>query len=543
MAECIIVDPDPKRMAEGLRDTGYSFNTAVADLIDNSIAAEATAIKIWVKMDLLGNIKLALGDDGTGMSRDELIMAMKYGSPERPSPQSLGKFGLGLKTASTAFCRCLSVISRKTANNSIQKATWNLDHIAKTGKWELLLSTPVDKEIEVFNKTATNHSGTLVVWEQVDRLLKEYSEPGGKFAQNALKRIIGELEEHISMVYQRFLDSEDIRETHKIRIWVNDEEIFHWDPFCESESGPVQEQTFVVKSYDGLIQYGSFIVRAFILPRKEEFSTQEAEDRAKISNDRQGFYIYRENRLIHHADWLGMYSNEPHLSLLRVEFSFNADLDDAFQVDIKKSKISLNNGLYRWAKEEFLPPVRRAAEDRYRKGQKKNDSQSAEGAHDTSNQNIRTKEKDIDQASVKVVNEAKGEVDITNSEGQTTRMVIKVEPIAQKPGEVYVQPVESINDGLLWQPVLIEGHQGVQINKGHNYYHKVYLPNILDKDVPVGTIQGMDALLWALAIAELRTVNEQTKEHFNELRYEVSRILRKLVESLPEPPEKHADAN
>ena len=74
------------------------------------------------------------------------------------------------------------------------------------------------------------------------------------------------------------------------------------------------------------------------------------------------------------------------------------------------------------------------------------------------------------------------------------------------------------------------------------YYRKVYLPNILDKDVPIGTIQGMDALLWALSIAELRTVNDDTKEHFNEMRYEVSRILRKIVESLPEPPQKDTNA-
>ena len=105
MAEKIIVEPDPKRMIEGLRDTGYSFNTAVADLIDNSIAAEARNIKIWVRMDYVGNIKLLIADDGIGMTRDELISAMKYGSPARPNPRSLGKFGLGMKTASTAFCQ------------------------------------------------------------------------------------------------------------------------------------------------------------------------------------------------------------------------------------------------------------------------------------------------------------------------------------------------------------------------------------------------------------------------------------------------------
>jgi hypothetical protein len=102
---------------------------------------------------------------------------------------------------------------------------------------------------------------------------------------------------------------------------------------------------------------------------------------------------------------------------------------------------------------------------------------------------------------------------------------------AAKPREVHVQPVESIDDGLLWEPCLIEGHWGVRINTGHPYYHKVYLPSI-NEGV---TIQGMDALLWGLSVAEVNCIGEGTKNAFGELRYEVSRNLRKLVEDLPEP--------
>ena len=94
--------PDPVRMAEGLRDTGYQFNTAVADVVDNSIASEATFVDIQLNIDLNGEVTLAIYDDGIGMDRDGLINAMKYGSKPRPSAASLGKFGLGLKTASTA---------------------------------------------------------------------------------------------------------------------------------------------------------------------------------------------------------------------------------------------------------------------------------------------------------------------------------------------------------------------------------------------------------------------------------------------------------
>src|SRR5689334_2040585 len=107
-----ILPPDPGRMIEGLRDTGYEFNTAVADIIDNSIAAKATVVSVGINMDFRGEVRVSVADNGIGMDRVELLNAMKYGSSRRDDPASLGKFGLGLKTASTAFCRRLSVITR-----------------------------------------------------------------------------------------------------------------------------------------------------------------------------------------------------------------------------------------------------------------------------------------------------------------------------------------------------------------------------------------------------------------------------------------------
>ena len=112
--ETVPLIPDPARTMEGLRDMGYSFETAVADLVDNSIAANATTVDISVQLDFRGQVRLAIADNGHGMDRKHLVEAMTYGSVRRSDPASLGKFGLGLKTASTAWCRRLSVISRPT---------------------------------------------------------------------------------------------------------------------------------------------------------------------------------------------------------------------------------------------------------------------------------------------------------------------------------------------------------------------------------------------------------------------------------------------
>ena len=527
MAEEIEVLPDPKRLIEGLRDTGYEFNTAIADIIDNSVAAEATVIDVRISMDYRGNVRVSIADNGYGMDRDGLINAMKYGSDRRPNPASLGKFGLGLKTASTAFCRRLSVISRNSPDAPLLEATWDLDHVAKEGKWELLLSdSPEEESIEHINDVSPEGAGTVVVWSNIDRLMRTYKDPGGRHAQSALERIVKGLGDHVAMVYQRFLDPKDKRAPN-IQISLNGKAVEAWDPFCSGVSDLVGDQAVPVEMAAG--KQAEFSVRAYILPRKEEFPDEESAKAAKLSNERQGIYIYRENRLIHSADWLGMYSKEPHGTLLRVEFSFDHRLDEAFHIDIKKSQIILNEGLWTWLKDEFLTAPRREANNRYRQGMNRKAKEKAAGSHDGSNRNIKAKEDKVDKATVTVVDPDTGDCEITNRKGQF-KLKLKVGN-ALKPGELFVQPVGGLDDNALFEPAIIDGHQAVRINTSHPYYHKVYMPN-LSKGV---TIQGMDSLLWGLCVAELSTISDATAKHFEEMRFEVSRLLRKLVEDLPDP--------
>ncbi len=520
--------PNPARLIEGLRDTGYDFNTALADIVDNSVDAGATKIDIRINMDPDGDIFVTVADDGCGMDEQTLLDGMTYGARGRVNPKRLGKFGLGLKTASTAFCRRLSVIARSSGENSLVKATWDLDHVVSASEWELLLDTPTGFEEGLLNEVAPSSSGTLVMWDKVDRMMKKYSEPGGKHARNALDKFVAGFRDHAAMVHQRFLNDADER-SRNIVMTLNGQPVAPWDPFCEDEGETeiVAEKTHEVELPDG--SPVKFTIRAFVLPRREHFSSQEAAKRARLTNNMQGIYIYRENRLIHPADWLGMFTKEPHFSLLRVEFSFNHELDEAFQVDIKKSRILLNEELYNWVLNEFLPAPRNAANERYRSGQRKKVGDEAKDAHEGSNRSISSKEQDLRKAEVTVIDPAAGDVEVKNKSG-TVHLKLKVsESIA--PGQVCVQPVNSIDDGILWAPAIIDGHHAVRVNIGHSYYHKVYVPN-LSFDV---TVQGMDSLLWALVEAELGTINEATKTHFEELRFEVSRLLRKLVEDLPEP--------
>lgn len=520
------VSPDPERVSEGLRDTGYQFPTAVADIIDNSISAGATDIEVLANMDIGGEIVLAVLDNGWGMDREGLINAMRYGSKRRADPASLGKFGLGLKTASTAFCKRLSVITRNNPHSAPLKATWDLDHIAKAGKWELEVDAPSQEELRLLDHVAPQHSGTVVMWEKVDRLVGDYANPGGKPARRALDRHVDLLTEHCAMVYQRFLDHEDQR-ARNITLKMNGKPLDPWDPFCLAETGkPILEATQKVAV--SAKQEATFFVRAFVLPRKDEFKDTSLARAARLSNHYQGIYVYRENRMIHGPDWMDMFRKEPHLSLLRVEFSFDHKLDEAFHIDIKKSQILLNEVIFDWL-EKFLAAPRREAEQRYRHGVDAAAAGASALLHAASNNAIHAKAEVLKTATLESVDGKTGEVTIVNRHGAAKLKLKLIE--STRPGELHVQPADGIEEGLLWEPALIDGNQAVRINTRHPYYSKVYLPNRKSGVM----VQGLDSLMWALCAAELGTVSDQTKRHFEELRYEVSRLLRRLVEDLPDP--------
>lgn len=524
--ETIEVLPDVARVSEGLRDTGYEFNTAIADIIDNSIAAGATLVDVRMGADYEGTLVISVGDDGCGMDRAGLIDAMKYGSKRREDPASLGKFGLGLKTASTAFCRRLVVVTRPAAAALPLRAAWDLDAMVRSNRWGLELAAPAVPEAQLLDEVAKGGPGTLVVWEKIDRMLTDFKKPDGKPLKKAIARLEDSLRQHIAMVYQRFLDPGDPR-ARTLAITLNRIPVEAWDPFCLIETGqPVFEQSIPVETEGG--RRTSFSVRAFILPRKEEFTREDARVAARISNERQGVYVYRENRMIHGPDWLGMFRQEPHFSLLRVELSFDHRLDDAFQVDIKKSRILLNEQLYELLRDRLLAAPRREAEMRYRKGAAGAAKNAAVLLHAASGNAIQQKAGALKVATVTGVDADRGEVDLANNAGQARAKLRIV--VSEEPRPVHISTAASLDNGVLWEAALVNGSAGVTLNTGHPYYTKAYLPNKASSAV----IQALDFLLWGLAQAELNNVSDENREAFEEFRIEVSRNLKKLVADLPD---------
>lgn len=533
--ESLINNPDADRLIHGLRDTGYNFNTAAADIIDNSIAAGAGRIDVLLDMDTDGRKIVTFADDGHGMTAEQLHGAMRYGAPVRSNLASLGKFGLGLKTASSSVCRHYTVISRRSEDQPLAKLAWDLDHVAAVNRWEMLREPVTEDEEERFDELVGSR-GTMVVWRKCDRILdKEYSTPGGTHEMNALKRKAASLIKHCALVYYRFLDSTDTRERN-VRISIDGENVLPWNPFYLKKSDQVldtKHQTIPLQLASGEVHNAT--MKAYILPRAKELSKSEQEI-ARIANHAQGFYIHREGRVIHHGGWLSVFGGvEPHTSLLRVEFDFGHELDDAFKVDVKKSRILFDPALEDTLR-TILQPIYREANNRYRNRTLQDISGGGGVDHSASNTNI-DNTSGRKEPTAESYDPATGEATIQNRQGRVVLHNITKTDV--DPSSVYVQPVEFLPSGDLYEPAMhpVEGSEilrtGVRINKSHDFYAKIYMRAQNNGY----SIEGMDYLLWALAAAELDNTNKDLEPLFQDIREEVSANLKRLLRPLPLPDE------
>lgn len=528
-----IMAPSAARLVESLRDTGYTFTTSVADIVDNSVSAEATNIQIILGLDFGNNPYLMIADNGIGMDETALEAAMIYGSPLRSSPKSLGKFGMGLKTASTSFCRKLTVLSCKDSNYSIRQ--WDLDKIAEKNSW-ILLEPEMDDYTEqktFLDKLREGKNGTVVIWENIDRLVRSNNEGTTK---DQLDKIIKDLREHLSGVFYNFLTESD--GFNKINIDVNTKKLEPWDPFCRwlNDDGKKRVEihknkpfkiTEFVNGKDETI--GEFYVNIYILPNKNELKQTEL-DRMRYGLDNQGFHVFREGRMIYSGGWPNrLFVKEPHLNLIRVELLFDHKLDHYFQIDIKKSRIDLPKDLRDHLK-RVVAPARNEANRRYRVGSNNNVKNSGKLLNEQHGKSSIAIEKHHDIATsgsvINSLDESNGEVELKNKFG-TTKIKLKFDLGNTR----LVETKDNLEDGVLWMPGLVDGNKhAVFLNQSHEFYKKFYLANKENTALVI----AMDSLLWSLAEAELSVMSDGVKRNLEDMRISVSKSLRTLAEELPE---------
>lgn len=325
-----IAAPHATSLVESLRAFGYELDTALADLVDNSITAGAQ--NIWIDFNWNGSESvIAVTDDGSGMTERELVAAMRPGSmnplAER-KPKDLGRFGLGLKTASFSQCRRLTVRSTSLQGDFATRC-WDLDHIASVNDWQLLRTSDPEANSLARRLTGLNH-GTVVVWQKLDRLTAGQRTESERDHQLFLQRA-ERVKLHLAMVFHRFISG-----SQALRIMLNDRPIEPWDPYLANEPA-TQTLPLTRLKYDG----ATIEVQPYILPHHSKISKSRhaAAGGPRGWNAQQGFYVYRNTRLLVPGDWLGFgWSKEEHYKLARIRVDVPNALDHAWAIDVTKSR-------------------------------------------------------------------------------------------------------------------------------------------------------------------------------------------------------------
>lgn len=322
----IIIAPNPA-LLESMRSIGYTVEAAVADVIDNSVAAGATAVDILVSP--VGPFQMAILDNGTGMSRDEAIKGMTLAatSPSRERhPNDLGRFGLGLKTASLSQCRTLTIATKKGAE--LTALRWSLDHVIKVKDWSLI-EPEIDelKSLLGWQQLSERPSGTLVHWGELDQLAMTEGKD-----QADLDRVAQRVRDHVALVFHLFNGNDGVR---KIEMNMNGMTIIPIDPFM-SESRLTNKTSWESINIEGQ----EVKLMAYTLPSLDKLSSSAERAQAlKLGGLRetQGFYLYRSSRLVVWGNWFRVMPRSEMAKLTRVRVDIPNSLDHLWALDVKKS--------------------------------------------------------------------------------------------------------------------------------------------------------------------------------------------------------------
>jgi hypothetical protein len=333
-----LLPPSATSLLESLRGVGYSMPAAIADLVDNSITAKAK--NIWLQFTWTPKGPwIRILDDGCGMDSGELDEAMRFGgkSPrDQRDPSDLGRFGLGLKTASLSQCRRFTVGSKKA--DVIEVRRWDLDHLLEPSRgWELL-EEPHPGSESMLNPLGEIRTGTLVLWEGIDGYLTGAT---GKLrlGESAFLKAADDVATHLAMVFHRFLEGSNP----SIRIYINgkadNQRVKPWDPFLLNHPAVLRRPVQTIQGASGPVQ-----VQGVVLPHKDKLSKDEFEDAGGPDGwtAQQGFYVYRNRRLLVAGDWLNLgtgqgWTKEESHKLARIRLDLPNSADAAWRIDIKKS--------------------------------------------------------------------------------------------------------------------------------------------------------------------------------------------------------------
>lgn len=322
-------EPNARILISALQHIGYDDISAIADIVDNSIDANATEIKLYIDKDENQKIRITVVDNGQGMDRKTLDEALKLGSDTAHDDiGDLGKYGMGLSTAGLALANRTIVLTKNTESSEILKSETDVKTMKEKNAFVKKLEKASGIEMAYFKNMVKNESGTIVILEDC---------VGVKSSQaSTLKE---KVVKNIARVFRNFMS--------KTTFYVNDIKIEPEDPLRlkvkndELKGTLFSEDDYTVKWKDknGEEQKGNIHVKLVALPECE----QNVAKKLGFNMQNQGFSVLRNNREIANGylpKWEGI-ARDPHLNRFRGEISFSSDMDYAMGVNFRKNGIDM----------------------------------------------------------------------------------------------------------------------------------------------------------------------------------------------------------
>lgn len=360
-----VADPNPEYLIKSIAEQGYSLESSLADLMDNSVSANANRIEVLIKMNQ-EPFTLFIADNGNGMDEEVLKASMQFpsNSPEEErNVLDLGRFGLGMKTASFSQTRCFTVLSRKKGTKTYSGRTWDVNYLKQVGKWRLLVNNQeeITKLIQQYRFVSEGHlnrfenfdANTIVVWKGLYKF-ENYLEDDNR--QTALKKQITEVtSDYLSLVFHRYME----RKANQLQIRINNNLIAPFNPFPTTitDFRPIE---YKQKNFStDTIKIEGFVLPSRSIDESQSISIWTTKNRSLM--DMEGIYIYRADRLIHFGGWNGLIKKAPRLQLARLRVDIGNSVDHLLHLNVAKSQIEIPHDLTT-AFEKYIDELKTQAE-------------------------------------------------------------------------------------------------------------------------------------------------------------------------------------
>lgn len=369
MSELKQIIPQADTLMGSMRSMGYSFEAAIADVIDNSISANCRLVKLFFPLEPTDELVVGILDDGEGMSHDVLFEAMRYGStdPElERKANDLGRFGLGMKSASLSQCRILTVVSLQ--DGELSSFSWDYNCIQETKDWVVKeLSQSEIKSLPHINSLLEFQHGTLVLWRDFDVLEKS----SGGMVYDALVELKDSVANNVALIFHNFLS---LKGKDQIKIYMNKGKIKPMDPFLESHPKTTTKKERSIAISDSNGQERQIWVKPYILPFATDLNDEHRRLIGGIETLRikQGFYVYRNKRLIIWGTWFGMKPRGELTKNARVRVDIPNSLDDIWSIDIKKQTASIPKQIQRQLRQTVIDAMDISVKKQTHRGRREN---------------------------------------------------------------------------------------------------------------------------------------------------------------------------